>query len=73
MVVSDKSLPRERFDLEPRKLLAGQGTFRLLNLPLEHIHLAEVVDNIGADILLVLLDTVINDPVVEVFTTKILA
>ena len=51
----------ERFDLEVRGLLNGESTLGLLDFALELAHGTEVGVNVGASLLLVLIDEVIND------------
>ena len=58
-------------DLEAGRLLAGERALGLLDLALELTHSAEVGRDVGAGLLLVLLDEVVDDTVVEVLTTKV--
>ena len=61
----------ERFNLDPGRLLARQSTFGLFNLALQLAHGAQVGGDISTRLLLVKFDKVVNDPVVEIFTTKV--
>jgi len=60
----------EGFDLNSGGLLRGQSPFSLLDLPLQLAHGPEILGNVGTGLLLVALDEVVNDAVVEVFTTE---
>ena len=61
----------ERFDLDPGGLLRGQGPLSLLNLPLQLAHGPEVLGSVSPGLLLVELDEVVDNAVVEIFTTKV--
>ena len=60
----------ERFDFNAGALLRTESTLRLLNLALQFAHRPEVGGHVGAGLLLVLLDKVVDDTVVEVLTTE---
>ena len=61
----------ERFDFDTGGLLAGEGPLRLLDFALELAEGLEVLRDVSAGLLLVLLDEVVHDTVVEVLTTKV--
>ena len=60
----------EALDFNASALLAGQGPLGFLNLTLEFTESAKVLADIGAGLLLVRLDKVLDDSVVEIFTSK---
>ena len=60
----------ERLDFNAGALLRTESTLRLLNLALQFAHRPEVGGRVGAGLLLVLLDEVVDDTVVEVLTTE---
>jgi NAD-specific glutamate dehydrogenase len=60
----------ERLDFDTGGLLAGEGPLGLLDLTLQFTESAEVLGNVGAGLLLVLLDEEVHNAVVEIFTTK---
>ena len=59
------------FDLDPCGLLRGQCPLGFLDLPLQFSHSPEVRRNVGAGVLLVEFDEVIDDTIVEILTTKV--
>jgi hypothetical protein len=61
----------EGLDFDPGGLLGRQGPLGLLDLPLQLAHGPEVLGSVGAGLLLVELDEVVNDTVVKVLTTKV--
>ena len=61
----------EGFDFNPGGLLGRQIPLSLLDLPLQPAHSPGVLGNVGARLLLVELDKVVDDTVVKVFTTKV--
>jgi hypothetical protein len=58
------------FDFDSGALLATESPFCLFDFPLQFAEGPEVGGDIGASLLLVGLDKVVNDTVVEVFTTE---
>ena len=60
----------EALNFNTSALLAGQGPLGLFNLTLEFTKSAEVLANIGTGLLLVRFDEVLNDAVIEIFTSK---
>ena len=60
----------ERLDFDASGLLGGERALGLLDLTLELSERTKVLRNIGAGLLLVLLEHVLNDAVVEVLATK---
>lgn len=61
----------ERFDFDAGGLLTGEGPLGLLNLALQFTRGTEVLGDVGTSLLLVALDKIVNDAVVEIFTTKV--
>ena len=60
----------ERLDFDASRLLGGERALGLLNLALELAQSAEVLRDVGAGLLLVLLEHVLDDAVVEVFASQ---
>jgi hypothetical protein len=60
----------EGLDLETNTLLRRECPLGFLNLALELAQSAEIARNVSASLLLVKFDEVVDDSVVEVFTTK---
>jgi len=60
----------EALDFNASALLARQSPLGLLNLTLEFTKSAKVLANIGTGLLLVRLDEVLDDAVIEIFTSK---
>src|SRR5699024_6817816 len=61
----------EGFDFNASRHLGRKSTLGLLNLTLELTHGLEVLGNVNAVLLVVLLDEVLHDTVVKVLTTKV--
>ncbi len=60
----------EALDFDASALLARQRPLGLLNLALQFAESAEVLADVGAGLLLVRLDEVLDDAVVEIFSSK---
>jgi hypothetical protein len=60
----------EALDFDTSALLAGQGPLGFLNLTLEFTESAKVLADISTSLLLVRLDKVLDDAVIEIFTSK---
>ena len=60
----------ERLDFDASRLLGGERTLGLLDLALQLTESAEVLGNVGAGLLLVLLEHVLDNTVVEVLATE---
>lgn len=60
----------ERLDLETGGLLAGERTLGLLNLTLQLTESGKILEGVDTGLLLVLLDEVVHDTVVQIFTAK---
>jgi hypothetical protein len=61
----------EAFDLDSGTLLAGQGPLSLFDFTLKFSESPQVLGDIGTSLLLVGFDQVVDDTVVEIFTTKV--
>lgn len=60
----------EALNLDPRALLGGQRPLGLLDLPLQLSERTKVTRDVGAGLLLVELGEILDDTVVEIFTTE---
>ncbi|KAF5326355.1 hypothetical protein D9611_000923 [Ephemerocybe angulata] len=60
----------EGFDFDADALLAGESALGLLNFTLELAESTEVLRDVGAGLLLVLLDEVLDDTVIEILTAE---
>ena len=58
-------------DFDTDGLLAGEGTLGLLDFALQFTESAEIATDVSASLHLVLLDEVVDDPVIDIFTTKV--
>jgi len=61
----------ESFDFDPNGHLGGQGSLGFLNLTLKLTHGLEILGDIGAVLLVVELGEVLDDTVIEIFSSQV--